>query len=78
VWRSSLPLARKLELVLLYFGVRKCSTHLVSLGFFCTLVPLTVFTPEVGRRVVTGYRKNWGEGWEAGRGRRLAANISLA
>lgn len=27
--------------------MRKCSTHLVSLGFFCTLVPLTVFTPEV-------------------------------
>ena len=28
--------------------VRKCATHFVSLGFFCTLVPLTVFTPEVG------------------------------
>jgi len=48
VWASALPLHRKLELVLLYFGVRKCATHLVSLGFFCTLVPLTVFTPEVG------------------------------
>lgn len=48
VWASQLPLPRKLELVLLYFGVRKCATHLVSLGFFCTLVPLTVFTPEVG------------------------------
>ena len=43
----ALPPSRKLELILLYFGVRKCSTHLVSLGFFCTLVPLTVFTPEV-------------------------------
>ena len=63
VWRSSLPLARKLELVLLYFGVRKCSTHLVSLGFFCTLVPLTVFTPEVGGWVggplVAGYSSSW-------------------
>lgn len=46
--RPQLPLYRKLELLLLYFGVRKCSTHFVSLGFFCTLVPLTVFTPEVG------------------------------
>ncbi|KAL4420802.1 hypothetical protein ABPG75_010458 [Micractinium tetrahymenae] len=47
VWASQLPLPRKLELVLFYFGIRKCATHLVSLGFFCTLVPLTVFTPEV-------------------------------
>ena len=47
-----LPLGRKVELILLYFGVRKCSTHLVSLGFFCTLVPLTVFTPEVSWRSV--------------------------
>lgn len=44
-----IPFPRKLELVWLYFGVRKCATHFVSLGFFCTLVPLTVFTPEVGR-----------------------------
>ncbi|KAI3430675.1 hypothetical protein D9Q98_005265 [Chlorella vulgaris] len=47
IWRSQLPLLRKLELIVLYFGVRKWSTHMVSLGFFCTLVPLTVFTPEV-------------------------------
>jgi hypothetical protein len=45
---AQLPIVRKLELILLYFGVRKCSTHFVSMGFFCTLVPLTVFTPEVG------------------------------
>ncbi len=38
---------RKLELILFYFGVRKCSTHFVSFVFFCTLVPLSVFTPEV-------------------------------
>lgn len=47
IWRSSLPLPRKLELILLYFGVRKCLTHFIALGFFCTLVPLSVFTPEV-------------------------------
>ncbi len=48
IWRSSLPMSAKLELLLLYFGVRKFATHWVSLGFFCTLVPLSVFTPEVG------------------------------
>ena len=41
-------MSAKLELLLLYFGVRKFATHWVSLGFFCTLVPLSVFTPEVG------------------------------
>jgi beta-mannan synthase len=47
IWASSLPFLRKLELISIYFGVRKCTTHFVSLGFFCTLVPLTVFVPEV-------------------------------
>ena len=47
IWASRLPLHRKLELILLYFGVRKFATHWVSLGFFCTLVPLSIFTPEV-------------------------------
>ena len=47
IWASKLPLHRKLELILLYFGVRKFATHWVSLGFFCTLVPLSIFTPEV-------------------------------
>ncbi len=46
IWRSALPLTTKLELLVLYFGLRKFATHWVSLGFFCTLVPLTVFTPE--------------------------------
>ena len=41
-------MSAKLELLLLYFGIRKFATHWVSLGFFCTLVPLSVFTPEVG------------------------------
>lgn len=47
IWASRLPLPRKLELIIMYFGVRKCFTHFVSLGFFCTLVPLCMFTPEV-------------------------------
>ena len=47
IWNSSLPMARKLELICCYFGIRKFATHWVSLGFFCGLVPLSVFTPEV-------------------------------
>ena len=47
IWASSLPLGAKLELILCYFGIRKFATHWVSLGFFCTLVPLSMFTPEV-------------------------------
>lgn len=31
----------------MYFGVRKCATHFVALGFFCTIVPLSIITPEV-------------------------------
>ena len=46
IWRSALPLATKLDLLLVHFGVRKFATHWVSLGFFCTLVPLSIFTPE--------------------------------
>ena len=48
IWASSLPLSAKLELIVCYFGIRKFATHWVSLGFFCTLVPLSMFTPEVG------------------------------
>ena len=55
IWRSALPLTTKLELLVLYFGLRKFATHWVSLGFFCTLVPLTVFTPEV--RCPAGLRR---------------------
>ena len=47
IWKSALPMTAKLELLLLYFGIRKFATHWVSLGFFCTIVPLSVFTPEV-------------------------------
>ena len=52
IWASGLPTMRKLDLILLYFGVRKFSTHWVSLGFFCTLVPLSIFTPEVGPQLL--------------------------
>ena len=48
IWASSLPLFSKLDLIFCYFGIRKFATHWVSLGFFCTIVPLSVFTPEVG------------------------------
>ncbi|KAK9905913.1 hypothetical protein WJX75_008869 [Coccomyxa subellipsoidea] len=47
IWASGLPMASKLELIVCYFGIRKFATHWVSLGFFCTLVPLSMFTPEV-------------------------------
>ena len=49
IWASSLPLHSKLDLILCYFGIRKVATHWVSMGFFCGLVPLSVFTPEVTR-----------------------------
>lgn len=47
IWSSDLSLLRKLELTIMYFGVRKCATHFVALAFFCTLVPLSIITPEV-------------------------------
>lgn len=47
IWSSDISLFRKLELTIMYFGVRKCATHLVALGFFCSLVPLSIVTPEV-------------------------------
>eukprot|EP01025_Chloroclados_australasicus_P030089 TRINITY_DN3014_c0_g1_i1.p1 TRINITY_DN3014_c0_g1~~TRINITY_DN3014_c0_g1_i1.p1 ORF type:complete len:518 (-),score=40.54 TRINITY_DN3014_c0_g1_i1:1280-2833(-) len=47
ITNSKVSYFRKLELSYLYFGIRKISTHLVNLGFFCFLVPLSVFTPEV-------------------------------
>ncbi|KAA6423917.1 MAG: glycosyltransferase family 2 [Trebouxia sp. A1-2] len=47
IWASSLPLFSKMDLIICYFGIRKFATHWVSAGFFCGLVPLSVFTPEV-------------------------------
>ena len=46
IMHSRLPTLRKIELIVLFFGLRKCITHWVSLGFFCMLVPLSMFTPE--------------------------------
>lgn len=45
---SNLSTYRKLELILCYFGIRKVATHWVSMCFFCGIVPLSTFTPEVG------------------------------
>lgn len=53
IWASSLPLFSKLDLIFCYFGIRKFATHWVSLGFFCTIVPLSVFTPEVNSALYT-------------------------
>ena len=47
IWASKLPWYKKIYLNFCYFGVRKFGTHLVTLGFFCTLVPLSIFSPEV-------------------------------
>ena len=51
IWASSLPMFSKLDLIFCYFGIRKFATHWVSLGFFCTIVPLSVFTPEVSASI---------------------------
>ena len=37
----------QVDILFCYFGIRKFATHWVSLGFFCMLVPLSTFTPEV-------------------------------
>ena len=39
----------QVDILFCYFGIRKFATHWVSLGFFCMLVPLSTFTPEVQR-----------------------------
>ena len=59
IWASSLPLHSKLDLILCYFGIRKVATHWVSMGFFCGLVPLSVFTPEVTRPLLHPPRPSW-------------------
>ena len=53
IWASRLSTPRKLDLILCYFGLRKFATHWVSLGFFCMLVPLSIFTPEVNAALVS-------------------------
>ena len=41
----------QVDILFCYFGIRKFATHWVSLGFFCMLVPLSTFTPEVRSNV---------------------------
>ena len=45
--QSEPRLALQVDILFCYFGIRKFATHWVSLGFFCMLVPLSTFTPEV-------------------------------
>lgn len=47
ILRSPLPFSRKMELVTSYFGVGKAMTHIVCLLFYCVLLPVSVFTPEL-------------------------------
>lgn len=42
----------QVDILFCYFGIRKFATHWVSLGFFCMLVPLSTFTPEVRSTLV--------------------------
>ena len=44
------PCRTQVDILFCYFGIRKFATHWVSLGFFCMLVPLSTFTPEVRPR----------------------------
>lgn len=45
--QSPLPMRRKVELVVCFFAVGKATTHVVCLLFYCMLLPLSVFTPEL-------------------------------
>jgi beta-mannan synthase len=45
--KSKISWIRKMEICLVIFCVQKFLCHWVNFGFFCVLVPLSVFTPEV-------------------------------
>lgn len=47
IWRSRLHWMRKLELLGSFFFVGKVLTHVLCSLFYCTLLPLSVLTPEV-------------------------------
>eukprot|EP00850_Spirogloea_muscicola_P016375 SM000132S26890 [mRNA] locus=s132:212711:215874:- [translate_table: standard] len=47
VWESKISLPQKIYLNLFFFGTRLFATHIVSFVFYCTLVPICVFAPEV-------------------------------
>jgi len=47
VWKSEIPLWQKLYLNIFFFGSRMFATHFIALVFYCTIVPLSLFVPEV-------------------------------
>ncbi len=47
LWRSKINLKYKFDLLLWFFGVGKFCTHVTCFIFYCFVVPLSVFTPEV-------------------------------
>eukprot|EP00958_Prasinococcus_capsulatus_P004003 scaffold375_cov378-Prasinococcus_capsulatus_cf.AAC.8 len=47
VWNSKIPFVQKLYLNIFFFGTRLFATHIVSFVFYCSLVPIAVYAPEV-------------------------------
>ena len=47
VLKSKIPWHRKLEIFLDTFCIQKFLCHWTNFGFYCMLVPLSIFTPEV-------------------------------
>jgi beta-mannan synthase len=48
VWRSeTTPLAKKIYLIVFFFGTRMFASHLVSFALYCTLIPICATFPEV-------------------------------
>ena len=47
-WRSeTTPLAKKIYLIVFFFGTRMFASHLVSFALYCTLIPICATFPEV-------------------------------
>ena len=48
VWRSEkTPFAKKMYLIVFFFGTRMFASHLVSFALYCTLIPICATFPEV-------------------------------
>jgi beta-mannan synthase len=47
LWRSKIALKYKIDLLLWFFGVGKFATHTTCFVFYCFVVPLSVFTPQI-------------------------------
>ena len=48
VWRSEkTPLAKKIYLIVFFFGTRMFASHVVSFALYCTLIPICATFPEV-------------------------------